>query len=343
MKHGMSTTRVNEPAISDTTICSVGVVVIGRNEGARLIKCFESVREHADFVVYVDSGSTDSSVAMARSMGVAVLELDMRAPFTAARARNAGFFHMKLLAPTALYVQFVDGDCELASSWIATARGFLDTNPDVVVCAGRLSEKFPDASIYNMLCDLEWQSPVGESKMCGGIAMMRVAAFERVRGFNDSLICGEEPELCSRLRASGGKIWRIANDMALHDANMHRFGQWWLRTVRSGYSDAQATAVDKVAPERRGVRASRSTWIWAFAIPVGIFAAALWIPFLALVLAMVYPLQIGRLALSGNSTSRQNWWRAMFLVLGKFPELQGQFKFRQEQLCGKSSRLIEHK
>ncbi len=67
-----------------------GVVAIGRNEGERLKRCLNSVST-ADAVIYVDSGSTDGSAEWARSQGVAVLELDMTLPFTAARARNAGF------------------------------------------------------------------------------------------------------------------------------------------------------------------------------------------------------------------------------------------------------------
>ena len=322
---------------------TVGVVVIGRHEGVRLQRCFASVMACDIPVIYVDSGSLDDSVAYANSLGVNVVDLDMRNPFTAARARNVGFKRLKELAPGIRFVQFVDGDSELSPGWLRVASRFLDQHPEVVVVAGRLHEKFPKASVYNMLCDMEWDVPVGEARMCGGLAMMRVAAFEQVGGFNAVLICGEEPELCSRLRSRGGKIWRIADDMAWHDANMHRFGQWWVRAVRSGYSDAQATVVDKIAPERRGVRASRSTWFWAFAGPLCVGVAALWSPTVAFMLTMVYPLQVVRLALGGGYSASQNWRRAWFLVLGKFPELQGQIKYRQEQLRGKSSQLIEHK
>ncbi len=333
----------NETSAKNPGLRHIGVVVIGRNEGERLKRCLASLVGCASVIVYVDSGSTDGSVAMARERGVEVVALDMRTAFTAARARNAGFQRLRSVAPALQYVQFVDGDCEVHSEWLSAASRFLDQRPEVAVVAGRLSEKYPEASVYNMLCDLEWDAPVGEAKICGGLAMMRVSAFEQVGGFNSALICGEEPELCSRLRVRGGKIWRISNNMALHDANMHHFGQWWLRAVRSGYSDAQATVVDKIAPERRGVRASRSTWLWAFVIPASMALTMLWSPVLALIQSMVYPLQVVRLARGGRASPRQNWWRAVFLVLGKFPELQGQIKYRQEQLRGISSQLIEHK
>jgi hypothetical protein len=50
---------------SDTGPGEFGVVVIGRNEGQRLITCLGSVSTAAK-VVYVDSGSTDGSVQAAR-------------------------------------------------------------------------------------------------------------------------------------------------------------------------------------------------------------------------------------------------------------------------------------
>jgi hypothetical protein len=89
-----------------------GVVVIGRNEGQRLITCLRSVSTAAA-AVYVDSNSTDGSVQAARELDADVVELDLGIPFTAARARNAGFARLETIAPDLPYVQFVDGDCEL--------------------------------------------------------------------------------------------------------------------------------------------------------------------------------------------------------------------------------------
>ena len=70
---------------------TTAVVIIGRNEGERLLRCLASVRGRAASVVYVDSGSTDGSVQAASEAGADVLLLDQTLPFTAARARNAGW------------------------------------------------------------------------------------------------------------------------------------------------------------------------------------------------------------------------------------------------------------
>src|SRR4051794_959052 len=93
---------------------TVGIVVIGRNEGERLRRCLLSVIGTGRAVAYVDSGSSDGSVELAKRLGATVVELDMSRPFTAARARNAGFERLTQVAPDLAYVQFVDGDCEIA-------------------------------------------------------------------------------------------------------------------------------------------------------------------------------------------------------------------------------------
>ena len=322
---------------------AVGVVAIGRNEGERLRVCLKSVAGVASRVVYVDSGSTDGSVRMAGAMGVDVLELDLTVPFTAARARNEGFRRLRELAPAIVYVQFVDGDCEVVEAWLGRAKAFLDANRDVAVACGRRRERYPEKSVYNQLCDMEWDTPVGETKTCGGDALVRVDAFEEVGGYRAGLIAGEEPELCVRLRAAGWRILRLDEEMTLHDAAMTRFGQWWKRTLRGGHAFAEGAYLHGRAPERHRVRESGSVWFWAAGVPLSAMVLLPWLGAWALCLLLIYPMQIVRLALRGTRTPRENWLRAVFLVLGKFPQMLGQGKFLIRKCLGGQSRLIEYK
>src|SRR5271155_1836216 len=112
--------------VAPTISASVGAVVIGRNEGSRLERCLQSICAVTNHVVYVDSGSTDSSVANAGAHGVSIVELDLRVPFTAARARNSGMKQLVTLKPELDYIFFVDGDCEVATGWLEHAVDFLD-------------------------------------------------------------------------------------------------------------------------------------------------------------------------------------------------------------------------
>ena len=319
------------------------VVAIGRNEGERLRSCLESAVDQAAQVVYVDSGSTDGSVELARKLGASVVALDMNKPFTAARARNEGFQRLCELARKLDYVQFVDGDCAIVGGWLGKAVDYLDLHRDVAVVCGRRRERYPERSIYNMLCDIEWDSPIGEAKACGGDALMRIDAFEAMKGYRADLIAGEEPELCVRLRAAGWRIWRLDEEMTMHDAAMTRFGQWWRRTVRCGHAYAQGVDLHGAPPERHFVRESRSAWFWGLAIPLVVGGLVLFWWSWALVLLLIYPLQTIRLALRGEPSTRGNWWRAGFLVLAKFPEMLGQIKFLFHRHLGGQSRLIEYK
>ncbi|MEZ5914678.1 MAG: glycosyltransferase family A protein [Parvularculaceae bacterium] len=169
------------PSATPINRTRVGYVAIGRNEGERLRACLSSLRrDPSAIIVYVDSGSTDSSLEAAREFGAQSVELDTNIPFTAARARNAGASRLlELAAPD--FIQFVDGDCTLDADWMRRATGLLDARKDVAVVCGRRRERFPDASVYNRLCDIEWASPIGDALSCGGDALMRAAAFRRGR------------------------------------------------------------------------------------------------------------------------------------------------------------------
>jgi GT2 family glycosyltransferase len=321
----------------------IGVVVIGRNEGPRLERCLASLADAADKIVYVDSGSTDGSVQMAQARGVQVVELDMTIPFTAARARNEGFACVQRLLPDMRYVQFVDGDCEVVDGWLSRAQRFLDAQPEVAVVCGRRRERFPQRSVYNLMCDLEWNTPVGEAKACGGDALMRADAFALVAGFRPDLIAGEEPELCVRLRAKGWKVWRLDEEMTLHDAAMTRFGQWWRRTMRGGHAFAEGAFLHGAAPEQHWLRESRRAWFWGLGIPLAALIASLIMGPAGWLLLLVYPLQITRLALRGKRSARENWLLSFFLVLGKFPEMLGQAKFVLSRFGAGKTALIEYK
>jgi glycosyltransferase involved in cell wall biosynthesis len=320
----------------------VGAVVIGRNEGERLQRCLHSLIGRADTLIYVDSGSRDGSVEFAKSLGVGVVALDTAIPFTAARARNAGYDLLLELRPDVEFVQFVDGDCEVAASWWEQSLRVMDDKA-VAVVFGRRRERFPDASIYNTLCDIEWDTPPGLSLSCGGDALMRVAAFNAVQGYNASLIAGEEPELCVRLRRVGWKIWRADAEMTLHDANMMHFSQWWKRAMRAGHAYAEGSCLHGASAEQHWVKETRSNWFWGLSFPA-ILLAAMMKPVLLVLLAL-YPLQMWRIY-QNSCLHRSHYERklfAVFCVVAKLPLLLGQLKFSRNRLLGQKSKLIEYK
>lgn len=318
-------------------LTDIGVVVIGRNEGKRLERCLTSLLNTAGSVIYVDSGSTDGSQELAARLGAQLVTLDMDSPFTAARARNAGFSQLMSSENPPTFVQFIDGDCEMRSDWLQTAYDFLQTHPDVAVVCGRRRERFPDASVYNTLIDDEWDTPIGQAKACGGDAMMRVDALQQVSCFDPTLIAGEEPELCVRLRAAGWKIWRLDAEMTWHDADLTRFGQWWKRNKRAGFAYAEGAAMHGAPPERHGVKATRSALFWGALLPLATVLGLIFTPWCFLLL-FIWPAQVLRLTRRDN-----NLTRSAFLTLGKFPEAQGAISYHLGRWRGAKSQLIEYK
>jgi GT2 family glycosyltransferase len=330
----------SETAVSDKA--KFGAVAIGRNEGERLKQCLTSLSE-ALFVVYVDSGSSDGSVEWARERGVEAVKLDMRSPFTAARARNAGFRRLRELAPNLAYVQFVDGDCELDPKWPQKAVAYLNSRSDIGAVCGRRRERFPERSIYNLLFDRGWDRPAGEARAFGGDVMMRAAALEAIGGYRDDVIAGEEPELCVRLRAAGWHAWRLDSEMTVHDAAIHRFDQWWRRTLRSGYAFALGAHLHGAPPERHFVWESRRAQVWGLWLPLACLTASACLWPWGTFAWLIYPLQILRQTARNTGPLQQRATLAFFQLLGRFPEALGQIKFMNDRLFGRRSQLIEYK
>lgn len=320
-----------------TQASGIGVVVIGRNEGQRLVRCLSSVDNQAARIVYVDSGSTDGSQGAAETAGAELVALDMSKPFTAARARNAGVDHLITLSPGIEYVQFIDGDCELQPGWLETAHRFLETHAEAAVACGRRRERFPEASIYNRLIDQEWDTAIGQTKSCGGDALMRVSALREVGGFNADLIAGEEPELCVRLRAAGWTIWRLDEEMTLHDAAMTKLGQWWKRNSRAGHAYAEGATLHGAPPENHARREVKSALIWGAGLPVIALAGTLISPW-SLLLLLAFPAQVIRLWLRDG-----DFLRAVFLTFGKLPEAKGMLSYYWNRMRGVRAGLIEYK
>ena len=250
----------------------LGAVVIGRNEGTKLRRCLASVVGKAAPVVYVDSGSLDGSVGLARAARVEVVELDPAIPFTVARARNEGFVRLVQVDPSVELVQFIDADSEMVDTWFALAlQAFAADSRCAAVC-GRLIERSSGRSIYGRLYSIMNDARLADPAVSNGIAMMRVAPFREMDGFVPWLVGSEDREISLRLGRAGWRVRRIDADMAVHEAGMETFGQWWRRRMMNGRSSGQQMALG--APDRRIVREWLSICFWGLALPVLALASA---------------------------------------------------------------------
>ena len=339
----------------------VGVVVIGRNEGERLKRCLNSIQsQHKGPVVYVDSGSTDGSADYARSVGVDVVDLDISIPFTMALGRNTGFAYLIEKYSDCQFVQFVDGDCEVAAGWLDIGLQFLQDRQLYAGVCGNRSERFPEATTYNQLINMEWQGSEGEVDACGGDAIYRIASFKTAGRFNESMIAGEEADLCLRIRKQGFRLMRLDSSMTVHDANMHHFSQWWKRSVRCGHAYAHGYDLhrhESLAGEKSYKKKPLlSSLIYGLLLPgllvvsilmlIGSSSAVGQLLLSILLILALYVRAASKAAISksgGANSIGQRLLYAGFILLGKLPEAQGVLRYYSNRALGKTSKIIEYK
>lgn len=328
---------------------ALSIVIIGRNEGERLTRCLHSVNlsrgvEGTAELIYVDSGSSDGSPQAAGNFDAQVIALHGGIQ-TAARARNAGW--QRASAP---YILFLDGDTILNQPFIPAALEVLQSDPTIAAVWGHRRELYPERSIYNRVLDLDWIYPAGDTDFCGGDVLMRRSALAQLEGYDPTLIAGEEPELCRRLRARGHRIVHIDAPMTRHDLNMTRFSQYWRRAMRAGYAYSEVSnrfhgSADPMwlRESRRNVR-NGSFWItWLVVGIVLLTFRNVWIlPWFALLIALpVRSAWKARLRAPGQ--------KSLLLLYGihsqlqQIPILAGQLRYFLNRHSGKQRTPIEYK
>ena len=271
-------------------------------------------------------------MALACKAGYQLVKLTDSGRLSAARARNAGLEQLVQAWPQLTYVQFLDGDCELFPNWLSTVEQVLAHDSKLAAVCGQRYEKYPDNSVYNQLCAIEWDTPIGPALAVGGDSLMRIEPVLQLGGFDEAFVGGEEPELCYRLRQAGWKIARLDGQMTLHDAAMDRWQQWWARNARSGGAYAQSAKKHGRGAEKFGVRESISIWLYAAVLPLLALSLAPVTAGLSLIgLVAIYFLQwirVSQHAVSTRGIAKPLARRyGASIVLGKFPHFVGQLRF----------------
>lgn len=315
-------------------------VLIGRNEGARLVIALKAAQNVARRVVYVDSGSSDGSADAARAMGAEVFELDPERPFTAARGRNEGF---TALGPErAQFVQFLDGDCVVDPDWPTLALDFLNRTPKAGLVHGHIFEECPDMSVYNWMTDWEWKKPEGPDAKGIGCFMLRAEVFEATGGLRPTMIAAEDDEFFARIRKAGWQTWCIARPMCRHDIALRSFWPWFRRSIRAGHSFAELDALHPGLALRPVLRAV----FWGGVLPVLALAGLFVWPILGLVVALLYLGQIARNAAQMKRLGldmRRAALASLMLMLSKFANIYGIIMYYWHRWRGNKAAIIEYK
>jgi len=327
---------------------TISVVVIGRNEGSRLARCLESIQQVRGLpikeIIYVDSASTDGSPELAIRYGATVIVVRPERP-TAAIGRNAGWRRAQ-----SDLVLFLDGDTVLHPDFPMAACNALSRDLSIAAVWGHRREIHPETSVYNRVLDLDWIYRPGFTEFCGGDVLMRRKALLRAQGFDESLIAGEEPELCRRMRAHGYQILHIDHPMTGHDLAVMHLSQYWRRATRAGHAYAEVSGRFRGSndpswsSERRSNLIRGSFWPVSLVVAIlsgihfGFIPIALWLALFAL--------------LSVRSAWKSHWKtdnKLTLLLYGIHSHLQqvpicvGQLQYELGKKRGKTKALIEYK
>ncbi len=323
-----------------------GIVVIGRNEGKRLWACLRSVERVRCPAIYVDSRSTDDSVAIAQAAGVEVVELGAQDELSAALARNVGARALVAAHPDIDLVQFVDGDCEVSVGWMQAAMARMVAAPDLAAVCGYRHELRPRRNLFHRAVEQEWRmGATGVVSDFAGDVLLRRSWFERVGGYDTRAVAGEDTELSSRLRAAGGRIERLDMVATVHEIDMGSARQWWKRARRGGYGAAAVADLHRRTDRLFADQVVRMV-LWGLVVPL--LALVAWprtrLPLLSLWVRWV--VSTWRAARSvtnpaADALDRLAWglscsWAAV-------PGALGVLGFTIDRLRGRRPRLIEYR
>lgn len=223
-------------------VLGVSVVVIGRNEAEHLPACFGSISDSSVSpceVIYVDSGSADASVEIAKRCGARVVIAEGQYP-SAAAARNVG-----LASTHCELVHFVDGDMTMARDWLHAARTALERDDSLACAFGPVLEV--GSSLPDRIIGRDWSKrQPGFAQAPGSGGTFRTALLRLVGGYPQDLVAGEETELGRTLRASGYRILCLRTVMGSHELGISSLQAYWARWARGGLTNWQMIHLRKL-------------------------------------------------------------------------------------------------
>jgi glycosyltransferase involved in cell wall biosynthesis len=251
--------------VSNDQLPAVSIVIIGRNEAGNIQKCVESVLEieypqELLEIIYVDTGSTDGTQNIARTMGVKVVEELNKLP-SAALARNKG-----LAESNNRIVHFLDGDMVIDPGYLKKAVRRLG-NGDIACVFGRVIERHANTNWISRMLNIDWKmKKEGYINAPGGGGTFTTTALKEIGGYNGSLVLAEETDVGIRLRNVGHSIYMINDIMAAHDYGVNTVSELCKRFYSHGIGRFRILTSDNVPPEIRK---------WSYKLPLQAMAILL--------------------------------------------------------------------
>jgi len=323
----------------------VSIVIIGRNEGDRLVKCIQSARKleypsDRKEIIYVDSRSSDDSVEQAKKLGIEKIFVLEQEKTCAAMGRNLGMQHA-----VGELILFLDGDTQISRDFLTAAITHFEKE-EIAIVYGRRTEIHPE-SLYIQLCGSDWSQRIpGYTETAAGDVLMRAEVIREIGGYKE-IIAGEDPEMSNSVINAGYKILFLDKDMVKHDLAMHSFRQYWKHSVRSGFAYAVVADITKGRAIPLWVdkkkKIMRQGVLYILAPLLGIAASfLLWtiIPFIMYLI--LGGLILGRSFIKNRMKGMKMGFNAIYTLHSHFlkiPLMIGQLTY----LTNKNKSLIEYK
>jgi len=198
----------------------VSIIIIGRNEERGIEKCIREALRAAEQIsgaetIFVDSASTDNTVAAVRALGVRVVSLKPDWELSPSAGRYIGS-----RVASGEFVLFLDADTLIYQDFLPAAIEHFEKNPSVAGINGWLDDTDENGVL---LTDVEKQSDTVEDVkwLRGPCCFYRHSALGEVGSFNPFLKVEEEAELGLRLVKKGWRLQIIPLSMACHTRCYH--------------------------------------------------------------------------------------------------------------------------
>ena len=200
----------------------ISFIVIGKNEGSNLLKCFSSIKraclslESVDCeIIYVDSNSTDSSLEIASKSNISKILL-LEKLFNPEIGRNIG-----ALSSSGDILAFFDGDMELDENFlthIITPEGELR----YPLVAGRVHQVYydPQERIVCEKVENVTKSYIFHKPVTGGAFIIKRGVFFSVQGFDNRFVVSEDPEFGLRLAKMGVLLTHLPIPFVRHNTEI---------------------------------------------------------------------------------------------------------------------------
>ncbi len=192
----------------------ISIIIIGKNEGGKLIKCLESVsnlihsnKEILFEVIYIDSNSTDNSIVNARNFGDNIRIYKINGKTNAAIARNIGAKEAK---GDVLF--FLDGDMEVNITFLNHAVSNGQLTYDVVT--GHINDYiYNDEGIFQRVKLRTYKENIPVElqiiNTLGGVFLIKKRIWNTIGGMRTKYKLNEDFDISFRLRKNKIKLVRL--------------------------------------------------------------------------------------------------------------------------------------